>query len=42
MKAFIAGCAAAVVIAVLAAVALQWLDVSSATYFQSDTGNVRL
>lgn len=42
MKAFIAGCVAAVLIAVVAAFALQWADRSSASYYQSETGDVRL
>lgn len=42
MKAFLAGCAAAVLIGVAAAVALQWVDRSAQTYYQSETGNVRL
>lgn len=42
MKAFLAGCAAAIVIAVVAGVVLNFLDWSSAQTFQSETGNVRL
>jgi hypothetical protein len=42
MKAFLSGVAAAIVIAAVAAFILQWLDWSSATVFQSPTGNVRL
>ena len=41
MKAFLAGAVAAILIAVVAAVALQWLDWSSANVYQAQ-GNVRL
>ena len=42
MKAFISAVIAAVVIAVVAAWALDRLDLSSARVYQSDEGNVRL
>lgn len=42
MKAFLAGVAAAILIAVAAAFLLQWLDWSSANVYQSPSGNVRL
>lgn len=42
MKAFIAGCLAAIVIAVAAGVALQWFDWSAAATYQTESGNVRL
>ena len=42
MKAFLAGCAAAILIAVIAAVAFQWVDRSAGSFYQSETGNVRL
>ena len=42
MKAFLAGCAAAIIIAVAAGIVLQWLDWSAAATYQSETGNVRL
>ncbi len=42
MKAFWSGVLAAVLIGVIAAVALNWLDWSSAAVYQSEQGNVRL
>ncbi|HEX5794602.1 MAG TPA: hypothetical protein VFY19_02085 [Geminicoccaceae bacterium] len=42
MKAFISAVAAAIVIAVVAAFALDWLDRSSARVYQTEQGNVRL
>ena len=42
MKAFISAVAAAIVIAVIAAFALDRLDQSSARVYQSEQGNVRL
>ena len=42
MKAFLAAVVAAVVIAVGSALALDWLDRSSANVYQTDQGNVRL
>ena len=42
MKAFLSAVVAAIVIAVVAAFALDWLDQSSATVYQSEQGNVRL
>lgn len=42
MKAFLSGVAAAVIIAVVAALVLNWLDWSTATVYQSEQGNVRL
>ena len=42
MKAFLAGCAAAILIAVIAALALQWVDRPAQSYYQSQTGDVRL
>lgn len=42
MKAFVSAVVAALVIAVIAAVALDWLDRSSAEVYQSEEGNVRL
>jgi hypothetical protein len=41
MKAFLAGCVVAVLIAAVAGVALQWVDWSAQATFQSETGNVR-
>lgn len=42
MKAFVSAVVAAILIAVVAAFALEWLDQSSARVYQSDHGNVRL
>jgi hypothetical protein len=42
MKAFLAAVVAAVVIAIGSAIALDWLDRSSAEAYQTDKGNVRL
>ena len=42
MKAFVAAVVAAVLIAIGSAVALDWLDRSAASVYQTDTGNVRL
>lgn len=42
MKAFIAGCLAAIVIGVVAALALQMVDREASSFYQSETGNVRL
>jgi len=42
MKAFVFGLAAAIVIAIAAAVALNWLDRSTASAYQSGQGSVRL
>lgn len=42
MKAFLSGVAAAIVIAVVAALVLNWLDWSSASVYQSGQGNIRL
>lgn len=42
MKAFISAIVAAIVIAAVAAFALQWLDHSSARVYQTEQGNVRL
>jgi hypothetical protein len=42
MKAFIAGCVAAIVIGVVAAVVLQIVDRDAGSFYQSETGNVRL
>jgi hypothetical protein len=42
MKAFLSAVVAAIVIAVVAAYALDWLDQSSARMYQSEQGNVRL
>lgn len=42
MKAFVSAVVAAILIAVVAAFALEWLDQSSAEVYQSDHGNVRL
>lgn len=42
MKAFLAGCAAAIVIAVVAGIALSLIDQDAASFYQSPTGNVRL
>jgi len=42
MKAFISAVAAAIVIAVVAAFALDWLDRSTARVYQAEQGNVRL
>lgn len=42
MKAFIAGCVAALLIGVVAAVALAFFDQSAQSFYQSDTANVRL
>ena len=42
MKAFLSALAAAIVIAVVAAVALDWLIRSSARVYQTEQGNVRL
>jgi hypothetical protein len=42
MKAFVSAVVAAIVIAAVAAVALDWLDRSSAKVYQSEQGNVRL
>ena len=41
MKAFVSGVVAAILIAVVAAVVLEWLDWSSASVYQTQ-GNVRL
>lgn len=42
MKAFVSAVIAALAIAVVAAVALDWLDHSSANVYQTRQGNVRL
>jgi len=42
MKAFISAVAAAIVIAVVAAFALDWLARSTARVYQAEQGNVRL
>ena len=42
MKAFLSAIAAAILIAVVAAFALDWLDQSSARVYQTEHGNVRL
>ncbi len=42
MKAFLAGTAAAILIAIAAAVVLDNFEQSSAAVYQSDQGNVRL
>lgn len=42
MKAFVSGVAAAIVIAVVAALVLNWLDWSTASVYQSEQGSVRL
>jgi hypothetical protein len=42
MKAFLAAVVAAALIAIGSAVALDWLDRSSANVYQSQEGNVRL
>ena len=42
MKAFVSGVLAAIVIAVVAAFALDWLGQSSADVHQTQQGNVRL
>jgi len=42
MKAFLAAVVAAILIAVASAFALDWLDRSSASVYQSEQGNVRL
>ena len=42
MKAFLAAVAAAVLIAIGSAFALDWLDRSTDNVYQTDTGNVRL
>ena len=42
MKAFVAAVVAAILIAVGSALALDWLDRSSAEVYQTDKGNVRL
>ena len=42
MKAFLSAVVAAIVIAVVAAFALEWLDRSSAKVDQSERGTVRL
>jgi hypothetical protein len=42
MKAFLAAVVAAVLIAIGSAIALEWLDRSSAQVYQTHTGNVRL
>lgn len=42
MKAFLSAVAAAILIAVVAAFALDWLGDSSASVYQSQQGNVRL
>jgi quinol-cytochrome oxidoreductase complex cytochrome b subunit len=42
MKAFLAAVVVAVLLAIGAAFALDWLDRSSAKVYQTDQGNVRL
>jgi DNA-binding transcriptional regulator of glucitol operon len=42
MRAFWSGVLAAVLIAVIAALALNWMDWSSAAFYTSPQGNVRL
>jgi quinol-cytochrome oxidoreductase complex cytochrome b subunit len=42
MKAFLAAVVVAVLLAIGAAYALDWLDRSSANVYQTDRGNVRL
>lgn len=42
MKAFLAAVVVAVLLAIGAAFALDWLDRSSANVYQTDQGNVRL
>jgi hypothetical protein len=42
MKAFLAAVVAAILIAIASALALDWLDRSSANVYQTHQGNVRL
>ena len=42
VKAFLSGIGAAILIALIAAFALQYLDQSASEYYQAEHGNVRL
>ena len=42
VKAFLSGVGAAILIAIIAAFALQYMDRSASEYYQAEQGNVRL